>query len=261
MKILAYNPGHDGAIAYLIDGHLKFSIEAEKNSNYRYSPVSSHDVFNILGELDEIPDIIPLVQFCQCYHLKLSRPRLRHLSVPVGPTFHILVGKSMEDIRAFKSRANEDGFEKHRNSFRENFTWLEAYCKEAYGKGDFINWLSKQVDIIKGNEDAIRGLVELDYIKSNSLNFEVSPTVRDATDFLRKLPPIQKLSQKDISDQSNAVLILLKQLRDNITHSGKFETETTQYERNYHLINLASNLSDVVIERLKVQSKANGKPN
>jgi len=58
MKILSYNPGHDGAIVYLKDGHLKFSIEAEKNSNYRYSPVSSHDVFRVLGELDEIPDII-----------------------------------------------------------------------------------------------------------------------------------------------------------------------------------------------------------
>lgn len=58
MKILSYNPGHDGAIAYLKDGHLIFSIETEKNSNYRYSPVSSPDVFKILGEIDEIPDII-----------------------------------------------------------------------------------------------------------------------------------------------------------------------------------------------------------
>jgi predicted NodU family carbamoyl transferase len=58
LKILSYNPGHDGAITYLKDGHLIFSIETEKNSNYRYSPVSSHDVFNTLGELDEMPDII-----------------------------------------------------------------------------------------------------------------------------------------------------------------------------------------------------------
>ena len=58
MKILSYNPGHDGAIAYVKDGHLKFSIESEKNSNYRYSPVSSQDVFNVLCELDEIPDVI-----------------------------------------------------------------------------------------------------------------------------------------------------------------------------------------------------------
>lgn len=58
MKILSYNPGHDGAIAYLKDAHLVFSIEAEKNSNYRYSPISSHDVFHVLYELDGIPDVV-----------------------------------------------------------------------------------------------------------------------------------------------------------------------------------------------------------
>ena len=58
MKILSFNPGHDSAIASLEDSRLVFSIEAEKDSNYRYSPVSSHDVFNVLGELDTIPDVI-----------------------------------------------------------------------------------------------------------------------------------------------------------------------------------------------------------
>jgi predicted NodU family carbamoyl transferase len=58
VKILSYNPGHDGAIAFLQDAHLAVSIEAEKNSNYRYSPISSHDVFNVLSELDEMPDVI-----------------------------------------------------------------------------------------------------------------------------------------------------------------------------------------------------------
>lgn len=58
VNIISYNPGHDGAIAYLKDAHLLVSIEAEKNSNYRYSPISSHDVFNALGELDEMPDVI-----------------------------------------------------------------------------------------------------------------------------------------------------------------------------------------------------------
>jgi hydroxymethyl cephem carbamoyltransferase len=58
MKILSYNPGHDGSIAYLKDGGLLLSIEAEKNSNYRYSPVSSHDLLNFLSKLDEIPDIV-----------------------------------------------------------------------------------------------------------------------------------------------------------------------------------------------------------
>lgn len=58
MNILSFKPDHDGAIAHLKNSQLLFSIEAEKNSNYRYSPISIHDVFNTLGELDELPDII-----------------------------------------------------------------------------------------------------------------------------------------------------------------------------------------------------------
>ena len=41
MNIVSYNPGHDGAIAYLKGARLLASIEAEKNSNYRSSPISS----------------------------------------------------------------------------------------------------------------------------------------------------------------------------------------------------------------------------
>ena len=58
MKILSFNPGHEGAFAYLEDGHLVVSIEAEKNSHYRHSPVSVPDVFSVLGELNEVPDVI-----------------------------------------------------------------------------------------------------------------------------------------------------------------------------------------------------------
>ncbi len=58
MTILSYNPGHDGAIALLRNARLMMSIEAEKDSNYRYVPTSSHDVFNVLGELDEVPDVV-----------------------------------------------------------------------------------------------------------------------------------------------------------------------------------------------------------
>jgi len=58
MRILSYNPGHDGAVAYLRDGQLVFSIEAEKDSNYRYMPISANDVLASLGLMDEIPDVV-----------------------------------------------------------------------------------------------------------------------------------------------------------------------------------------------------------
>ena len=58
MIVMSYNPGHDGAFAYLEDGQLVASIEAEKNSRYRHSPLSVRDVLSVLGELKEVPDVL-----------------------------------------------------------------------------------------------------------------------------------------------------------------------------------------------------------
>ncbi|MDX9845207.1 MAG: carbamoyltransferase C-terminal domain-containing protein [Aquabacterium sp.] len=58
MKILSYNPGHDGAFAYLEDGRLVFSVEVEKGSRYRHSPLTVPDVFDALAELQDVPDVI-----------------------------------------------------------------------------------------------------------------------------------------------------------------------------------------------------------
>jgi len=58
MKILSFNPGHDGTFAYLEDGHLVTSVEAEKHSRYRHSPLSVPDVFSVLGEIKEVPDVL-----------------------------------------------------------------------------------------------------------------------------------------------------------------------------------------------------------
>jgi predicted NodU family carbamoyl transferase len=58
VKILSCNPGHDGAVAFLEDSRLRFSIEAEKDSNYRYSAVSVTDVLGAIGELSAVPDVI-----------------------------------------------------------------------------------------------------------------------------------------------------------------------------------------------------------
>ncbi|MCJ2007478.1 carbamoyltransferase C-terminal domain-containing protein [Methylobacterium sp. J-092] len=58
MQILSYNPGHDGAVVLLKDGHLKFSVEAEKDSNYRHSNVTVADLLHAVGELETVPDAI-----------------------------------------------------------------------------------------------------------------------------------------------------------------------------------------------------------
>ena len=58
MKFLSYNPGHDGAVAFLDEARLVFSVEAEKDSNYRYAAISVADVLDAIGQLDAIPDVI-----------------------------------------------------------------------------------------------------------------------------------------------------------------------------------------------------------
>ncbi|HEY0626923.1 MAG TPA: carbamoyltransferase C-terminal domain-containing protein [Allosphingosinicella sp.] len=40
------------------DGRLVFSIEAEKDSNYRYMPASPRDLLAALGQIDEVPDAV-----------------------------------------------------------------------------------------------------------------------------------------------------------------------------------------------------------
>ncbi len=58
VDIFAYNPGHDGAVAHLRDGKLVSSIEAEKDSNYRYSPLASSDMLDAIARLDRVPEVI-----------------------------------------------------------------------------------------------------------------------------------------------------------------------------------------------------------
>ncbi|TYT23811.1 proline dehydrogenase [Luteimonas viscosa] len=58
MKILSYNPGHDGAFAYVEDGRLLFSMEAEKGSKYRHSSLAVPDAFDALAELNAVPDVL-----------------------------------------------------------------------------------------------------------------------------------------------------------------------------------------------------------
>lgn len=60
MRILSLKPGHDGAIAYVVDGALAFSIEAEKDSFPRYSSVSASLCCAALEMVPEPPDVIAL---------------------------------------------------------------------------------------------------------------------------------------------------------------------------------------------------------
>lgn len=58
VDILSYNAGHDGAVAHLRDGHLVSSVEAEKDSNWRHTPLGTQDLLDAFSRLDQVPDVI-----------------------------------------------------------------------------------------------------------------------------------------------------------------------------------------------------------
>ncbi|RXG95798.1 carbamoyltransferase C-terminal domain-containing protein [Bradyrhizobium zhanjiangense] len=93
MNILAFNPGHDGAVSYLKDAHLALSVEAEKNSNYRYSPISSSDVFNVLGEISAIPDVICTGGWWPRDHFEYVRGPVAHAGYRGVSKGEIMVGR------------------------------------------------------------------------------------------------------------------------------------------------------------------------
>jgi len=60
MRILAMHSGHDGAIAFIEDGVLRFSIEAEKDSFPRYSAVRAQLLMDALEAADSFPDVVAM---------------------------------------------------------------------------------------------------------------------------------------------------------------------------------------------------------
>ncbi len=58
MRILSFKPGHDGCAAFIDDGHLVYSIEAEKDSFERYGEISAPLVAQAAAMAPGIPDVV-----------------------------------------------------------------------------------------------------------------------------------------------------------------------------------------------------------
>lgn len=60
MRILALKPDHDGSVAYVEDGRLVFSLEAEKDSFPRHSTVSPQLIIQALEMAPDFPDVVAI---------------------------------------------------------------------------------------------------------------------------------------------------------------------------------------------------------
>lgn len=57
-SFLSYKPGHDGAVAHILDGKLDFAIEAEKDSFLRHDWIGPEQYVDTLARLDDVPDVV-----------------------------------------------------------------------------------------------------------------------------------------------------------------------------------------------------------
>lgn len=150
-------------------------------------------------------------------------------------------------LREFKKQASED-FLMHRNNLRENYSWIENYCNNNYGKGNYLDWLAERFELININKTELINLIGIDYIKSHSFGFRIRPTLKNAVDLLRNILIDNSIEFKYKKNGNRAVLELLQQIRDNLTHQGKYEVESEQYKRNLYIITNASIISDRIVK-------------
>jgi len=57
-SFLSYKPGHDGAVAHILDGRLDFAIEAEKDSFLRHDWIGPETYVDTMARLDAAPDVV-----------------------------------------------------------------------------------------------------------------------------------------------------------------------------------------------------------
>ena len=132
MLVLGLNPGHDGAMAAVKDGKLLFSLEAEKNSFGRYSPITATTIVNAVERLGEPPDV---VAFTGGWEPLAGRARCRlpgHARTGAAPDE---LPRTPGDLRLLQSRAIAHPFHRsrwrHRMSLRSAPPWCGRDCWET----------------------------------------------------------------------------------------------------------------------------------
>ena len=158
----------------------------------------------------------------------------------------------MENLNEFNSKVKDTDYSSYRNNFKTNYTFLEKYCKENYNNKNVYNCLPQKFDFINEEEIYIKTkkLIDLEYIKDNNLGFNVNPNVQKSTNLLREVFGNQKNENVDQVELNKSLFQLLKQVRNNLTHDGKFELEENQLNRNYEITKISSDISDLIINKI-----------
>lgn len=159
----------------------------------------------------------------------------------------------MENLDEFNNKVKDTDYSNYRNNFKDNYTFLEKYCKENHKNKNVHSCLPQNFNFINEEEiyEKTKKLVDLEYIKDNNFGFNINPTVQKSTDLLREIFANQENGNVNQVELNKSLFQILKQVRDNLTHDGKFELEENQFNRNYEITKISSEMTDLIIKKLK----------
>lgn len=170
------------------------------------------------------------------------------------------------EIQEFRRRLAEDlAYDTSRKAFHEQYEWLEAYFSEKFDKNGFEKFCITYNDFYWGIDELreiARGFASLDPVGNSKMNNVPSENIVQATYFLKYKCNLYKNIEVDSvaaeieeADKWNksafeALLLIIRQIRNNLFHGKKMELAESQYERNKILITLAASATKIILDNL-----------
>lgn len=169
-------------------------------------------------------------------------------------------------IKLFREKLNLDQENSNlRKTFHEQYEWLEAYWDERYKNNPLDRFSSEFGDFywnIKEIKEVAHILAMYPPVGSSTLAFEPSPTIKRATFHLLYFSDVLEEPFPEIENNKevgaewkknsfNALLTIVKQIRDNLFHGKKMELAEDQYERNKELVGFGVNFTTLVLDNLE----------
>jgi len=170
------------------------------------------------------------------------------------------------EIEMFRQRLAEDPDNLNiRRTMHEQYEWLDSYWKEKYGDANQIDKFCDEYEKFYWEcaevREVARKLSFYPPVGSSSYNIEPTPQIQRATYYLKhksnlveggfpKNEAEEALASQWKKSSFNALLTIVKQIRDNLFHGQKMDLEENQYKRNKELVTMGANLTTVVLNRL-----------
>lgn len=175
------------------------------------------------------------------------------------------------EIRMFREKLSHDKINlENRRTLHEHYEWLESYWQNKY-KGNnhidkFVEEFGEHYWEIPAIKEIARKFSFYPPVGSSKRDFEPTESILRATFWLRyfsdlheeEFPDLDKekeTGEKWTKSSFNALLTILKQIRDNLFHGRKMELAPEQYNRNKELIALSVELTTLILDNLENAEK------